>query len=57
MAKRSKSLKNGNKALQGVFGLIILVGVVLGLTAFILHFANKGRCGEGYKQEETAEKL
>jgi hypothetical protein len=57
MAKRSKSLKNGNKALQGVFGLIILVGAVLGLTAFILHFANKGRCGEGYKQEETAEKL
>ena len=55
MAKRSKSLKNGNKALQGFLGLVVLAGAVLGLTAFILHFTNKGGCGEGYKHEETAE--
>jgi hypothetical protein len=49
MSQKRKSLKNGNKALQGFLGLIILVGAVLGVTAFILHFTNKGGCGEGYE--------
>ena len=48
MSKRSKSSKNGNKALQGLLGLIVLVGAVLGLTAFILHFTDKKNCSEGY---------
>jgi hypothetical protein len=45
---KRKSPKNNNKALQGVFGLVILTGAVLGLTAFILHFTNKKDCSEGY---------
>lgn len=43
-----KSSKNGNKALQGLLGFIVIVGVVLGLTAFILHFTDKKKCSEGF---------
>ena len=51
MSNRSKSSKNGNKALQGLLGLIVLVGAVLGLTAFILHFTDKKNCSEGYEDD------
>ncbi len=46
-----KNSKNGNKAVQGLLGFIILIGAILGLVAFILHFTDKKNCSEGYKSD------
>lgn len=48
--KHSENSKKGNLT-QRLFGLFIIIGAVLGLVAFILHFTGK-KCGEGYSEKE-----
>ena len=44
--------KNKKNILQAFLGFIILIGAVLGLTAFILHFTDKKNCSEGYETKD-----
>ena len=44
----TKSSKNNMNGLQILFTLVLLIGSLLGLVAFILNFTNKKSCSEGY---------